>query len=757
MIVGRIAAALDDRPGLAYRLSAMRAGLRNRSCVAAFLTWAISSALVEAEDPKLATPRFVGRSVCESCHAAQARAWRGSHHDLAMQEAAEATVLGNFKDAEFRAGNVVTRFYRKNGRYWVRTDGPDGQLHDYEVKYTFGVFPLQQYLVEMPGGRLQALPVAWDARTRGAGGQRWFHLYPKEKIDYRDELHWTGRQQNWNSMCAECHSTNVHKGYDPQARTYQTTWSELDVSCEACHGPGSRHAAWAKDEPGLESLRDRGLEILLDERKEVGWGRDLQTGNPKRTVERRSDKEIELCARCHSRRSELSEAYRYGAPLMDTHLPVLLEPVLYHADGQIDGEVYEYGSFIQSRMNHAGVTCSDCHEPHSLKLRAAGNGVCLQCHAAERYQTPKHHHHSANSAGASCVACHMPTKIYMVVHSRHDHSLRVPRPDQSTRLGTPNACSSCHADKPATWAAAKVREWYGRDAVGYQEFAPALHAARHHGVDAEADLLNVLRELGQPAIARGTAARALGGWPTEASIAALEKALADPNPLVRLGGLQALDSLPLEQRWPMASPLLDDSVRSLRVLAGGALAGAPIDSIPAKDRAALDRALAEYVAVQRFSADQPSAWVNLGDVYGARGEAQQAEECYRTALELDPAWVPAYVNYADWLRRTNRDAEGEKILRDGIARRPNDASLRHSLGLLLVRRKDMPAALAELGRANALAPDNPRFAYVYAVALQSSGNHREALAVTELALQSAPGDRELGDLRAELVKPPARR
>jgi predicted CXXCH cytochrome family protein len=735
----------------------MRAGLRKRSCVAVFLTWAISPVLVRAEDAKPAVVQFVGRAACASCHAAETKAWQGSHHDLAMQEAGDATVLGNFKDAEFRADGVVTRFFRRDGSYLVRTDGPDGKLHDYEVKYTFGVYPLEQYLVAMPGGRLQALPIAWDSRPKAAGGQRWFHLYPNEKIDYRDELHWTGRNQNWNSMCAECHSTNVHKGYDPEKRAYQTTWSELDVSCEACHGPGSRHIAWAKHEPGSEAVRDKGLEILLDERKGVRWERNPQTGNPKRSAERRTDKEIQLCARCHSRRSELSEVSRYGAPLMETHLPTLLEPRLYHADGQIDGEVYEYGSFIQSRMAHAGVTCSDCHEPHSSKLRAPANGVCLQCHASERYQTPKHHRHSANSAGASCVACHMPTKIYMVVHARHDHSLRVPRPDQSTRLGTPNACSSCHAGKPATWAAAKVREWYGHNAVGYQEFATALHAARHYAVDAEAELLSLLRELGQPAIARGTAVQALGAWPSEASLTALDKALADPDPLVRLGGLQALDSLPLEQRWPSANRLLDDSMRSLRVLAGGALAGAPVESIPPKERAALDRALDEYVAVQRFNADQPSAWVNLGDVYGARGDALQAEESYRTALAMNPAWIPAYVNYADWLRRTDRDGDAEKILRTGIAYRPNDASLRHSLGLLLVRRKDMPSALAELGRAAALGPDNPRFAYVYAVALQSTGNRREALAVTELALQSAPGDRELIELHAELARPPARR
>jgi predicted CXXCH cytochrome family protein len=697
--------------------------------------------------------RYVGRTACMGCHAAEAKAWQGSHHDLAMQEASAATVLGDFRNTTFRYGAIVSRFFRKQGRFWVRTDGPDGKLHDYEVRYTFGVDPLQQYLVELPGGRLQVLSIAWDTRPKKEGGQRWFHLYPNETIDFRDELHWTGINQNWNSMCAECHSTDVRKDYDPATRTYKTTWSEIDVSCEACHGPGSHHVAWAKREPGWEAIgaHSMGLEILLDERKGIGWGRDPQSGNPRRSAERRTEKEIQLCARCHSRRSEFSEDYHYGRPLVDTHLPALLAPALYHADGQIDGEVYEYGSFVQSRMYRAGVTCSDCHDPHSLALRAPGNGVCLQCHATETYESPKHHFHRAGSAGASCIACHMPTKTYMIVDSRHDHSLRIPRPDLSARLGTPNACASCHADKSPQWAASKVHDWYGHDPTGYQRFADPLHAARTRAADAAPQLRSLLGDTGQPAIARASAAMEIAEWPSSSSRQELVKALADPDPLLRVGALEALEPLPLAERWELARRLLDDPARVVRVLAAGLLAATPVDAISGNDRAALDRAVDEYVAVQTLNADQPSAHVNLGNIYAARGEAAKAEASYRTALGLDPGWAPAYVNLADLMRQTERDAEGETILRAGLARRPADASLHHSLGLLLVRRKDLPAALASLKRAAELAPDNPRFAYVYAVGLRSAGQNREALAVVEAALQRAPGDRSLADLRAEVA------
>ena len=169
------------------------------------------------EGGRAATPAaaFVGRAVCEKCHAEETRRWRGSHHDLAMQEASEQTVVGNFENASFTHFGVTSMFFRRDGKFFVRTDGPDGRLTEYPIAYTFGIFPLQQYLIAFPGGRYQALNVCWDTRPAKQGGQRWFHLYPKEEVAHGDPLHWTGPYQNWNFMCAECHSTNVTKGYHP--------------------------------------------------------------------------------------------------------------------------------------------------------------------------------------------------------------------------------------------------------------------------------------------------------------------------------------------------------------------------------------------------------------------------------------------------------------------------------------------------------------------------------------------------------------
>jgi Flp pilus assembly protein TadD len=695
---------------------------------------------------------FVGRATCAACHAEQDKLWQGSHHDLAMQEVTEQTVLGDFQDAKFSKDGIVSRFFRQNGLFMVQTDGPDGNLADFEIKYVFGVTPLQQYLIELPGGKLQALSIAWDSRPKDLGGQRWFHLYPDEKIDYRDELHWTRRSQNWNFMCAECHSTNLEKNYDAASRTYRTTWSDIDVSCEACHGPGSGHVDWAKQEPGsaLADNQSKGLAVLLNPRRGAVWRIDSQTGNAKRNMPRSSDQEIEICARCHSRRAQLFADYRYG-PLMDTHLPALLQQTLYHADGQIDGEVYEYGSFLQSRMYQAGVTCSDCHEPHSLKLRVPGNGTCLQCHAADKYDNDKHHFHKQGDAGSRCVDCHMPARIYMGVDTRRDHSFRIPRPDLSGKIGTPNACSACHADKPEQWATDTVRKWYGHDPKGYQDYAEALHAARTGSADAKDRLLALLQDKTQPAIARATAISELAVWLSQDLLPVLTDALQDSEPLLRGAALQAIEQLPPEERWPLAHDRLRDPVRSLRILAAAALAGLAPANISEAERAGYVSASDEYLKSLASNADDPAAEVNRGNFHTARNEFEKAERAYREALQLDPDFVMAYINLADLFRLTQRDSEGLAVLEQGLIRLPEAADLHHSLGLLQVRLKNTMEALKSLERAVKLAPNQPRFNYVYAMALTSVGRNDDARVVVRSALKMSPNDPALNALNAQFT------
>jgi len=691
-----------------------------------------------------APTEHVGRSVCAECHEPQDRQWSGSHHDLAMQPATAGSVLGNFDNASLTHFGVTTSFYKKDDRFMVRTEGPDGKLQDYQIKYTFGVDPLQQYLIEFPGGRMQALSLAWDTRPEGQGGQRWFHLYPDEKITHEDELHWTQPSQNWNSMCAECHSTQLEKNYDPATRTFSTTWSEVDVSCEACHGPGADHVAWAKHKPGWEKLESgKGLRLSLDEREDIHWTINPETGNAVRNKVRSSDREIEMCARCHSRRSPISNDYVHGEPLLDHYLPRLLDEGMYFADGQMDDEVYVYGSFVQSRMFHTGVTCSDCHEPHSLALRVPGNGVCLQCHQAARYDQASHHFHKAGSQGASCAECHMPPRTYMVVDPRHDHSMRIPRPDLSVKLGTPNACNNCHDDKDAAWAAAQVTTWYEDTPTGFQRYAQALHDGRQETPGVGTDLATLIRNTETPAIARATAIARIGPYLSAATIDVLPLALSDDNPVIRAAAVAELEYVPAEIRVRLAFPMLEDPVRAVRIETARVLASIPGGELPRDQQALLERSLQETISSQQAMAERPEAQTNLGGLYAALGENEKAVAAYKTATDLNPVYVPGYVNLADLYRAQGKETEAEKVLRQAARVNPENADVHHALGLSLVRQKRAAEGIGELRLASTLNPDNARYIYVYAVALNSTGKPEQAIMVLQGAHNRYPNNRDI--------------
>jgi predicted CXXCH cytochrome family protein len=689
-------------------------------------------------------PDFVGRQVCASCHAAQEKLWRDSHHDLAMQEATAETVLGDFNDSDFTHAGTTSRFFRKDDRFMVRTDGPDGKLTDYEIKYTFGVAPLQQYLIAFPGGRLQALSIAWDARPQAQGGQRWFHLYPDEQITHDDELHWTRLNQNWNNMCAECHSTHLQKNYDPLHKSFDTRWSEIDVSCEACHGPGALHVDWANKEPGWEKLAgSKGLTIALDERQDVHWQPDTKTGTSQRSKPREGRAEIEMCARCHARRSVISAGYVHGEPLLDHYLPRLLDAGMYYPDGQIEDEVYVYGSFLQSRMHEAGVTCSDCHEPHSLQLRQPGSGVCLQCHAANKFATAAHHFHKPDAAGASCVECHMPPRDYMVLDPRHDHSFRIPRPDLSVTLGTPNACNVCHTDKSAQWAATQMQDWYGHVPQGLQNWAGTFATTRGGDPRAGESLLQLIRDTGTPAIVRATALSQVGTYLNAQSLDVLTQGLWDDDPGVRAATTGMLEQLPAGLRVQLAFPFLQDDVRAVRIEAARVLASVPAGDLDARQQALLEQGIQEFIASQLANAERPEAQTNLGNLYAQRGQLQQAEQAYRTAIELNPAYTPAWVNLADYYRGRQDEAAAEKTLREAIAGMPGVADLHYALGLSLIRQQQSEAAVAELQQAATLNSGSARYIYVYAVALNSTGKPDEALLVLQGAHNRFPNDTDI--------------
>ena len=696
-----------------------------------------------AESATRPAPEFVGGATCSGCHADQAKAWQGSHHQLAMQEASASTVLGDFDNAKFRHYGVESTFFKRDGKFMVRTDGPDGKLADFEIGRTFGVWPLQQYLIAFPGGRYQALGIAWDARAKGEGGQRWFHLYPNEKLPPGDQLHWTGLYQNWNLQCAACHSTNLKKGYDAAGNTYKTTFSEINVACEACHGPGSRHAEWAKQARApYPPHGDKGLAILKAGWKEA-WRFPASDAKHAERDRPADEAAMNTCAACHARRSTIAEGGTPGALLEDTHRLAPLTPPNYYADGQQRDEVYVWSSFLQTKMHQKGVGCMDCHDAHTLKLRAEGNALCSRCHNAAAFDTEKHHFHKAGTAGAQCVECHMPARNYMVVDARRDHGIRVPRPDLSPSLGSPNACTQCHAGRKPDWAAAAMDKWYGKAWRDRPQYGTTLHAATTQGAKALPALLALAGDPAAPSIVRATAATLARPYVNSGDLPALQKLLVNVDPNVRIAVLGLLEAFEPAVRAQAAVPLLASPVRGVRIEAARLLADVEDERFSPGQRVSRDKAMAEYVESLRLDADWPAANASLGSLRMRQGRPEEAIAAYERALALDARFAGAYVNLADVYRLQNHESDGEKTLRRGLVLLPRSADLHHALGLALVRKGDKTAALRELSAAAKLAPDSARYGYVYAIALHSTGKRAEALAALRALDQRHPYDLEI--------------
>lgn len=668
--------------------------------------------------PSGPAPGHVDNQQCLACHAEQGRQWQGSHHAKAMAPATAQSVAGRFDGSEFKHQGVTSRFFQRDGRFLVRTDGADGRLADFEVAYTFGVAPLQQYLIALPGGRLQPLQIAWDSER-----QRWFHLLPKEKAPPGDVLHWTGRYQTANTMCISCHTTGFEKRYDAATDRFASTWKEPNVSCQSCHGPGERHVQWA----GLKAAGKPAPEAAGEP---MGLTVRLKTAS--------GPQQVEACAACHSRRGELTGQSPPGQPRLDHHLPALLTAGLYHADGQQLDEVFVDGSYRQSKMYQQGVGCTACHNAHTGKLKLAGNAVCLQCHGAQpkpeqpafakaagAFDTPAHHFHKAGSAGAQCVACHMPAKAYMQIQLRPDHSLRVPRPDLSVKLGTPNACNACHADKSASWAADQVAAWYGPKRRQEPHYGEVFAAARAGQPGAGESLARLAADLQSPGIVRATALDSLRG-DSQAGMAERISATRDADAQVRAAAADSFDAAPAQQRLYALGPLLRDPVRGVRIAAARGLSSLPAAQIDTTLRPAFDAGLAEYIAAQSVSLDMPGARLNLAVAYQNTGRPELAELHYLAALKIDPDFTPARANLSQLYNQSGRNADAERVLTEGLKRLPGLGELQYSLGLLLAEEQRLPEAAQALAKAGRLLPERAKVQYNLGLALQQLGQRPQA-------------------------------
>ena len=646
---------------------------------------------------------FVGSIECQDCHKPEYDKWLGSHHDLAMDVANEKTVLGDFNNTEFTIHGITSRFYIKDGKYFVHTNGPGGEMGEYEITHTFGWYPLQQFLVPFPGGRLQTLPIAWDSKQN-----QWFKVPPVGPTDPQDWLYWTNAAQNWNGMCAQCHSTNLEKNYDPETGTYNTTWSDIDVGCEACHGAGSRHVEWAQMS---EMARPTVSNFELTQQ----------------TSDISSKEQVEICAPCHSRRGAMGDEIHAKADFLDNYLPSLLTENLYFADGQIEDEVYVYGSFTQSKMYRHDVRCSDCHDVHTIKLVKEGNELCLQCHRAAQYDSKDHHFHKQEGeegepvrsaegdilfevgSGALCVQCHMPGRYYMGVDYRPDHSFRVPDPVLDAAIGAPDACLRCHVDKDSQWSQDSVHEWYGPGQR--RHYGTIIARARQGDPDVGPDLLRLAADPLYPVIVRATALSLLAAYPGTETTQAMEIALMDEDALIRRTAVSSILVPEMEKLAKLITPMLYDPVKTVRIEAASRLAGDMAKLLDKQQQEVFQAVLQEYIDAMEYMADFAGSRHNLANLYTELDRPEDAVKQYELAIGIDDQFYPAKVNLAILYSQRGQNEQAERLLREVVKDEPELYDAAYSLGLLLVELQNYREGVFYLEKASNGMPERARIHY----------------------------------------------
>ena len=676
---------------------------------------------------------FTGGKACIECHQKEYRLWKGSDHDSAMEVASDTSVRGNFNNAEFTFNRKTSKFYKRGGKFYVYTEGQGGIMKEFQITYTFGIRPLQQYLIPFEKGKYQCLPIAWNTLEK-----KWFHMaamvYKPDDLKPDNWLYWTNQAQNWNSMCAECHSTNLQKNFDLRTKSYHTTWQDINVNCEACHGPGSAHIEWAR-------------------LPELARPQDNNTGLIVKTSKITSRQYVESCAPCHARRSSTGPYDYTHNEFLNYAIPQLPTRPTYNIDGQIRDEDYEYGSFSQSKMYMKDVRCGDCHDPHSLKRKFEGNALCTQCHRADEYDTFNHHmHKSKGESGTSfvnklgrklgpgdgnlCRDCHMPGRYYMGVDRRFDHSLRIPRPDLSIQLGTPNACTNCHDDKTDQWALRNVNKWYGEWKRSH--YASILADAASGKSGADSGLLRIINSNLYPEIIRATAIGYLSIYPSAKAQGAVRKSMNDPDPMLRHTAVENFIIADSTELFRILVPLLNDPVKSVRMEAAYRLSAFRKTAYNEIQYPLFLKALDEYKSSQEYVADFPTGRYNLGNYYSKIKDLAKAEENYAEAISIDNLFYPAKINLAVIYYQQGKTDPAEKLFHDLIKNHPDVADGYYYLALLYGEQKKFAEAIALLETASTKPNANPRILYNLGLLYQITSQNDKCEAILVKGLKSDP-------------------
>lgn len=625
---------------------------------------------------------FLGDQNCKECHQKEYEDWKGSHHDKAMQIADSSTVLADFKGEKFSSQGVTSHFYKKDNDFYVNTEGPDGKYHDFKVIYTFGITPLQQYIVQFPNGHYQCLRTAWDSVEN-----KWFDLYPDFKVVHSEWLHWSRGGLNWNNMCADCHSTNVRKNYDEKKHSYDTKYSIINVNCEACHGPGKQH---------VEDVNRMGDNYV-------------DTGTFQMTLDTKPKELVDQCARCHMRREQYSTHFNFEGTMLDHYFPQILIDPLYYPDGQILDEVYVYGSFVQSKMYQNDVTCNNCHNSHSLKLRFDDNKLCAQCHLPEQYDTPKHHFHIENTEASQCINCHMTGRFYMGNDFRRDHSFRIPRPDLSLKYGSPNACTGCHEDKDDKWAWSEFKKQYGEvDSIHFSEkLAPGI-AHKHN---AHIGLSELINDETQPEMVRASAVRAISNYNTDNLIEQYLALLNDESPLVRGTTIDVLSEVNTTEYATYFLPLLEDPKRSVRIKAFYGLSGLTEMQIPEQYKESYNKVKKEFFDHLETNADFVGGRTKKANYYLKMGNLQKGIEGYESALKIDITNNQVRLDLANLYYRNQDYTNAEYTFKKVIKQEPEYGPVYYSLALLYAELNRTDDAIVQMQNAMKRMPENTRVYY----------------------------------------------
>ncbi|MCA0892170.1 multiheme c-type cytochrome [Microbulbifer agarilyticus] len=660
-----------------------------------------------------AAPAFASDNNCVACHAEQVASWQESDHAKAMDLPTEQSVLGNFDNATAKHFSQKARFYRSKGLFKIEFE-EQGKKSQYQVAYTFGHYPLQQYLIETGNGKLQVFPFAWDSRPQTQGGQRWYPIYPDEDIQSADRLHWLQPMQNWNGMCADCHSDGLKRNYSILDNSFNSKWDNINVGCQSCHGKMPEHGN-STSKGSNEAVPHYDANTAI-----AGWMLNPGDAVAHWLGKKRNPALMDTCFSCHSLRSPLTDGFEPDTPYLDQFSPTLLAQPLYHADGQIKDEVYVYGSFLQSKMYQAGVNCMDCHNPHSMQVKDTGNGLCLQCHNPTVYQQESHTQHPLDSAGGQCINCHMPATTYMGVDARRDHSFKVPAPHLSDRYDTPNACSNCHQDKSNQWASEAIERWHGKP----EPMPNAEHlfmTLQHSGNLPPADHFRLANSTGLSEIKRASAIALLPNSLNQLADADIQPWVESQEPLIRLATAKIGHLLPEEERGKSFARLINDRYRAIRVAAALHLIG-----LDTGTQEIQQRAFSELTEANTVSSWRGEGNLNRSLMLSRQGKAKESIRAMLDAIEVDPHFDASYINLSDTYRNLGQPDKERKTLAQGLENNPKSGTLHYAQGLLEIRSGNKNTSVKSFREAMRHEPDNERYAYLYFLALDSIGQTDKA-------------------------------